>query len=141
MSNPKILVGDYMHSLTVWFSPDTTIETVVEVLLENRLAGAPVIDEQKHLLGFITEQDCLKQMLNDSYYLQEQIAVAAEMMRTNPVFISPEDDILDLTNRMVNDRRPKMYPVVEHGKVIGVITRRDVMRALFKHLRETRAKL
>lgn len=128
MSNPKILVRDYMKPLSCYFSPETGVEQVVEQLAKKQVIGAPVLDENRKLIGFITEQDCIKQMLNDSYYSSEH-HVAADIMRTDPFYIHPDLDIMALAEQMLN-RRPKLYPVCEDGHIIGMITRSDVLRAL-----------
>ncbi|MFE8071490.1 CBS domain-containing protein [Marinobacteraceae bacterium S3BR75-40.1] len=139
MSTPNILVRDYMKPLSVFFSPSTGIEEVVDQLVKNRVMGAPVLDENRKLVGFITEQDCIKQMLNDSYYSTEH-EVAGDIMRTDPFFIHPDVDIMSLAEQMLN-RRPKLYPVCEEGRIIGMIARADVLRALSEFRRSSHNKV
>ena len=128
MSTPKILVRDYMKSVTTSFKPNTSVEEIVKTLIQNKIVGAPVLDEDKKLLGFITEQDCIKQMLNDSYY-HEDHQVASDIMRQNPLSVSPDDNIMEMAEKMTQ-RLPKIYPVLDGDKVIGIITRSDVIKAL-----------
>ncbi|MFD2230609.1 CBS domain-containing protein [Alkalimarinus sediminis] len=128
MTTPAILVSDYMKPVTKHFSPDTSVKEIVKTLVNNHLVGAPVLDENKKLVGFISEKDCLQQMVNDSYYSQDH-HVARDIMRQNPLSVSPNDDIFSLAEEMIG-RRPKLYPVVENEQVIGIITRADVLRAL-----------
>lgn len=130
MTTPAILVSDYMKPVTEYFSPDTSVEEVVKTLVKNKLFGAPVLDQNKKLVGFISEKDCLKQMVNDSYYSQDH-HVARDIMRENPLSVSPNSDIISLAEEMIG-RRPKLYPVVENNQVIGIITRADVLKALSK---------
>jgi len=130
MTTPAILVSDYMKPVTEYFSPDTSVEEVVKTLVKNKLFGAPVLDQNKKLVGFISEKDCLKQMVNDSYYSQDH-HVARDIMRENPLSVSPNSDIISLAEEMLG-RRPKLYPVVENNEVIGIITRADVLKALSK---------
>lgn len=124
----RILVRDFMKPVTVSFSPNTPVEAVVKTLVQKHVTGAPVMDEQHHLLGFITEQDCLRQMLNDSYYCQDH-DVASSIMRSDVLAVGPDEDILKLAQMMMN-QLPKRYPVVEDGRVIGMITRTDILKAL-----------
>ncbi len=70
-------------------------------------------------------------MLNDSYYDQQHLS-AKDIMRENPLSVSPEDNIMKLAEEMLQ-KRPKLYPVVENDKVIGIITRRDVLKALSQY--------
>ncbi|MCP5161861.1 MAG: CBS domain-containing protein [Hahellaceae bacterium] len=130
MTKPDILVRDHMKPVTHTFKATTSVEEVVKTLMKNHLVGAPVVDENRKLIGFITEKDCIKEMLNDSYYSQDH-QVASDIMRTNPLSISPDTDILKLAEEMMG-KRPKMYPVVEDGEIIGIITRADVLKALSK---------
>ena len=130
MTTPAILVSDYMKPVIEYFSPDTSVEEVVKTLVKNKLFGAPVLSQNKKLVGFISEKDCLKQMVNDSYYSQDH-HVARDIMRENPLSVSPNADIISLAEEMLG-RRPKLYPVVENNQVIGIITRADVLKALSK---------
>ncbi len=131
MKSPDILVRDYMKPVTHTFIASTSVEEVVKTLMKQHLVGAPVVDEQRKLIGFITEKDCIKEMLNDSYYSQNH-QVASDIMRPSPLSVSPDTDILELAEQMMGNR-PKMYPVVEDGEIIGIITRADVLKALSKH--------
>jgi CBS domain-containing protein len=124
----RILVRDFMKPLTVYFKPETTVEEVVKAMVQNYVGGGPVLGPKKELLGFITEQDCLKQMLNDSYYCEDH-EIAASIMSTSPLAVSPDEDIVKLA-QMIMNKLPKCYPVVEDGKVIGMITRTDILKAL-----------
>ncbi len=128
MHSPKIYVREYMHPVKYSFLVDTSVEEVVKTLSKNKIVGGPVLDKDKKLVGFITEQDCIKQMLNNTYYCDSH-NVASDIMRKNPLSISPEYDVLHLTEDMIK-KGPKIYPVVENEKVIGLITRADVLKAL-----------
>lgn len=128
MMKPKILVRDYMRSLSLYFSPSSSVEAVATTLVKHKELGAPVLDEHKRLIGFVTEQDCMKEMLNDSYYAQEHQLVN-DIMSRQTVSVGPEEDITHLAEEMVG-QKPKIYPVCEDGRVIGVITRGDVLKAL-----------
>ena len=130
MTTPAILVSDYMKPVTVHFSSKTSVEEVVKTLVKNKLVGAPVLDDNKQLIGFISEKDCLKQMVNDSYYSQDH-QVAQDIMRKNPLSVSPNASIIELASEMLGPR-PKLFPVVDDGQVVGIITRADVLKALSK---------
>lgn len=128
MQSPKISVREFMHPVKHIFQIETSVEEVVKTLSKNKIVGGPVIDEDKKLVGFITEQDCIKQMLNNTYYCDSH-NVAGDIMRKNPLSISPDYDVLHLAEDMIK-KGPKIYPVVEKEKVIGLITRADVLKAL-----------
>lgn len=127
-TTPKILVRDYMRSLSLYFSPSDPIETVAATLVKRGELGAPVLDEHRRLIGFVTEQDCIKEVLNDSYYAQEHKLVS-DVMSRRTVSVSPDEDITFLAEEMLG-AKPKIYPVIEDHQVIGIITRGDVLKAL-----------
>ncbi|PIE42998.1 MAG: CBS domain-containing protein [Gammaproteobacteria bacterium] len=123
-----ILVRDHMKPAVHVFNENTSVEEIVQVLIKSKISGGPVINDNKELLGYVTEQDCIKQMLNDSYYCEEH-QIASDIMRQNPLFVSPDEDIVKIAEMMAN-KKPKQYPVVEDGKVVGIITRAEVLNAL-----------
>lgn len=127
-TTPKILVRDYMRSLSLYFSPSDSVEKVAATLVKRNELGAPVLDEHRRLIGFVTEQDCIKEMLNDSYYAQEHQLVS-DVMSRRTVSVKPDEDVTHLAEEMLG-AKPKIYPVVEDQRVIGIITRGDVLRAL-----------
>jgi len=128
MQSPKVLVRDFMHPVQYIFHLDTSVEEIVKTLAKNKVVGGPVVDADQKLVGFITEQNCIKQMLNNTYYCDSH-EVASDIMRRDPLFVSPEDDVLHLAEDMLK-KRPKIYPVVEEGRILGMITRADVLKAL-----------
>lgn len=127
-TTPKILVRDYMRSLSFYFSLSDPVEKVAATLVKRGELGAPVLDEHRRLVGFVTEQDCIKEMLNDSYYAQEHQLVS-DIMSRHTVSVGPDEDVTQLAEEMLG-AKPKIYPIVEDGRVIGIITRGDVLRAL-----------
>jgi len=128
MQSPKVLVRDFMHPVQYIFQLDTSVEEIVKTLAKNKVVGGPVVDADQKLVGFITEQNCIKQMLNNTYYCDSH-EVASDIMRHDPLFVSPEDDVLQLAEGMLK-KRPKIYPVVEDSRIVGMITRADVLKAL-----------
>jgi len=128
MNTPKILVRDYMKPADHLFKVETSVEEVVKTLAKNHIVGGPVVDTEQRLVGFITEQDCIEKMLNDTYY-SDSHGVAEDIMRKDPLSVSPDDDILYLAEKML-EKRPKIYPVVEGDKIVGIISRAQVLKAL-----------
>ncbi|MDF2177580.1 CBS domain-containing protein [Aliiglaciecola sp. CAU 1673] len=125
----SLKVGDYMNHRPVTFNPDMTVAEAVERLLNGHQTGGPVIDEQKRLLGFLSEQDCLTKMLESSYY-REQVARVKDVMRKDVLSVKPYASIIELGQQMLGVK-PKVYPVVDDdGLLLGVITRANVLKAI-----------
>lgn len=128
MKTQTILVREYMKSLSLSFQETDSVETVAAALVKRRELGAPVLNAQHKLVGFVTEQDCMKQMLNDSYYAQEHM-LCRDIMSRETVTVTQDDNIMHLAEQMLLNK-PKLYPVLEKDRVVGIIARSDVLRAL-----------
>ncbi|RUO49977.1 CBS domain-containing protein [Pseudidiomarina donghaiensis] len=130
----SLKVVDYMNRHPVSFKPEMTIEAAVDLLLQTGQRGGPVVDAERKLVGFLSEQDCLAAMLRDTYHNEQGASVADCMYRGEVVTVDAESNITDLAQHMTNNR-PKIYPVIDtERQVVGVITRTDVLRAIDAHL-------
>ncbi|MGS2717618.1 CBS domain-containing protein [Eionea flava] len=127
----SILVTDYMDHDPHAIHASTSIKEAVAMMLKEGVIGAPVIDEKKQLIGYLSEQDCVKDMLNDAFYSEEPGAVSSAM-QTDVVSVTPETSIVEIAQTIMTNR-PKNYPVVTDGKLVGLISRSDVLRALLEH--------
>ncbi|MBH3338917.1 CBS domain-containing protein [Pseudomonas mendocina] len=124
----SIKVRDYMTRHLVTFRSDTDLFTAINRLLEHRISGAPVVDSQGHLIGLLSEGDCLRGILSGAYY--EAIGGTVSTYMTTAVeTVSPEADIIELSERFLRGRRRRM-PVIENGRLVGQISRHDVLRAV-----------
>ncbi len=129
----SVKVIDYMERHPVKLTPDTPLSTAVEKLLEKGQLGAPVVDSQNRLLGFISEQDCLAKLLESSYHC-DLTAKVEDVMKTDVLTARPEDSVLSLAEMMLG-QKPKIYPVVDESRVIGIIDRSRVLKAIGTHLK------
>jgi len=68
MISKSVVVKDYMARTLVTFKPETDVLDAVHVLVEKRIAGAPVVDDAGNLLGMLSELDCLKVALHAGYH-------------------------------------------------------------------------
>lgn len=129
----SIKVADYMNKRPVTFKEDMTIAEAVERFLHSHQIGGPVIDERHHVVGFLSEQDCLAKML-EATYLGESHLTVKELMHNEPLTVKEDHSVLELAQNM-NNHKPKIYPVVDHsGRLCGVINRSDVLKAIDIHL-------
>ena len=124
----SIKVRDYMTRHLVTFRSDTDLFTAINRLLEHRISGAPVVDSQGHLIGLLSEGDCLRGILSGAYY-EAVGGTVSTYMTTTVETVTPEADIIELSERFLRGRRRRM-PVIEHGRLVGQISRHDVLRAV-----------
>ncbi|RBM37137.1 CBS domain-containing protein [Vibrio tarriae] len=128
----SLKVSDYMTLQAVTFSPDMSLSAALEKVVRSDNMGGPVIDAKRHVIGFLSEQDLLDKLVHASYHCQDAHLVS-DCMHKEVLSVAPETSIIELA-AMMKVGKPKMYPVVSDGKLVGVITRRDVLRALSKTL-------
>ncbi|GAA3928260.1 CBS domain-containing protein [Litoribacillus peritrichatus] len=107
---------------------DTSLADVIKALDEYQLSGAPVVNQNNQVIGFISEYDCLKAILKSSYHCDEP-AIAKDVMSKAVVTVRPNDSVVDLAIAML-DKKPEIYPVTENSELVGLITRQDVLHAL-----------
>lgn len=130
-------VRDHMQPLTHSLSPELGLAEAMDRLHLADLGGLPVLDDQRRLIGFLSEQDCIPALLTGSYHCDSRTRVEDLMSRT-PLFVGPDDSILDLARQMTG-AKPRLYPVMEGGKITGIISRRRVMQALNTQLKQCQA--
>ncbi|MGI2261056.1 CBS domain-containing protein [Shewanella sp. GXUN23E] len=130
----SINISDYMDRQAVLLRPEMSMATAVEKLLTHKNMGAPVVDARGMLVGFLSEQDCLSVMLKSSYHC-DLTATVADIMRTDVLSVSPQDSMLKLAEQMLG-LKPKIYPVVDEGKVLGTISRSNVLRAMNLYMQQ-----
>lgn len=129
MNTPAIKVRDYMTTQRVAIECDTALSDVVNILLDHKVIGAPVTDTDNKVIGFVSEQDCIKASLQGSYYCDLKVRVN-EVMATEAECVAPDADIVEMAQKMLSSKH-KVYPVVDQDNhLLGSITRSDVLRAL-----------
>ncbi|MHB0777408.1 CBS domain-containing protein [Halomonas sp. WWR20] len=127
-THPPMTVGEIMSRDCYRVTGTTSVATLVTGLARHRLPGIPVVDERDHLVGFISEQDVLAKVL-DSAYHDSRPALVHELMRHEVLTVTADKSIVDLAQEMLGNK-PKVYPVVNNARLIGIVTRHDVLGAL-----------
>ena len=127
----SVLVKDHMSKNVVTLAPEVEILQAVHKLIEKDISGAPVLDKHGRLVGVLSERDCMQVAMQGGYH-GAPAGLVKDFMSTNPQWIGPEQSILTLVDLFINGRFHR-YPVVDNGRLVGVISRRDVMKAMGKH--------
>jgi len=104
----------------------TPLLDAMKILVENRISGLPVVDKDEKLIGVITEKDLLRLLVSDVITSQE---VVGDYMSLDVQFFAPGDSVIDICEFFIrtNVRR---VPIVENGRVMGVISRRDIIKLI-----------
>ena len=126
----SVLVHDYMTRDIISIDQDMEIMAATHCLAENNISGAPVLDAHGRLVGILSERDCLKVALHSGYH-DVPYGLVRDYMSPDPETVTPEQSILTVAEKFIKGRF-RRYPVVDNGRLVGVISRRDVLRAMKK---------
>ena len=121
-------VRDCMTTEVITLRPDTELLQAVHTLIENDIAGAPVVDANGALVGILTERDCMRVALDAGYH-GEYGGRVSEHMSEGVEVLDADESVVKAMQQFLHERYHR-YPVVSEGRLVGVISRRDVLRAL-----------
>jgi len=140
-------VGDFMTTRVVTIHPDSPIMDAAQLMLKHHFSGLPVVDDNGRVVGIVTEHDLLRRTdrpgSQQPYWLQQMIEGAAvakeavcfneakvkEVMTPDPLVVMEDTPIEDVC-RMMQQRSIKRLPVVRDGRLVGIVSRADLVRAL-----------
>lgn len=117
-----------MSGKLVTFRPDTDVLDAIHELVKHGISGAPVIDDTGNLVGMLSEFDCMKVVLTAGYH-GEPGGPVSDLMATDVKTVRAEVSIVDMANIFMQSGL-RRYPVINGNRLVGQISRRDVLRAL-----------
>ncbi len=139
-------IADIMTSDVVSVRPDASFKEIVERLVRCDVSGLPVVDDEGHLVGIVTEADVTSKeaygghrrralaLLADLLSAREHRWAtkaagweAADVMTEDVVTCSPDDEVRVVARRML-ERGVKRFPVVRSGELVGMVSRQDILR-------------
>ncbi|ANU37070.1 CBS domain-containing protein [Vibrio scophthalmi] len=128
----SLKVRDYMTLQAVTFNPEMSLSAALDKVMDSDYLGGPVINEQKQVIGFLSGQDLLDKLIKVSYFCQDT-HIVSDCMSSEVLSVSPDMSIIELAD-MMQIGKPKVYPVLDNGKLVGIITRKHVLRAIAKNI-------
>ncbi len=124
-------VTKFMARNIITFSPETEIIEVIDSLLEHGISGAPVLNDQNEIVGLIDDKDCINTLIDSVYYNQPVSKNRVGNYMTDVYKrISVNSDIVDVANVFMRTNFKRLLVVDDDGKLVGCISRRDVLRAI-----------
>jgi CBS domain-containing protein len=123
-----IVVQDFMSRDLVKFGPDMDVLEAARILVDRRISGAPVVDRLGNLVGLLSEKDCLRTALSAGYH-DEWGGRVEEYMTRGVTTLEADTSVIDAARRFLEEGY-RRYPVVSEGRLVGLISRRDILRAL-----------
>jgi len=128
MSLQSIRVADYMATQLLVLSPGMTMADAIQELLDRKVSGAPVVQDGK-LVGVFSESDCLKEALHAGYHNTGSGTVGDYMTRDAET-IAADESIITAAEIFLGHKRRRLPVLDASGKLVGQISRRDVLRAM-----------
>jgi len=142
---------DIMTANVVTVRPETSIEELASLLVNNQISGVPVVDESGNLFGMVTENDLISRnkrlhiptvvsFLDAAIYLESSKKFEQEVKRitatragdicTRKVLTITEDTTLVDIATIMDEKKAHLLPVVKNGKMVGIVGKRDVVKAV-----------
>jgi CBS domain-containing protein len=147
----ELKVRDIMQTDVITVGPATTVRELADILAEHKISGVPVVDGERRVLGMVSEADVILQDadLHFPYYIQFLDSViylqslgkfeerfrkafgskVTEVMSAEVFTISADASVRDAATLMA-DRKVNRLPVVEGGRLVGIVTRGDIVQAI-----------
>ena len=121
-------VADVMATELVTFRPDTRIFEAIRTLLDNRISGAPVVDSENNLVGILSRKDCLRIAFVAGYH-NDWDGWVREFMVTDVKTMEADTDLISAAQIFL-DTHFRRYPVMRDGRLVGQVSRHDILDAL-----------
>jgi CBS domain-containing protein len=124
----NLTVGEVMDTAPPSIRAGQLLDEVVAKLIKHHVSGLPVVNENFQVIGFVSEHDCIHSLKVSSYHSDAMVPVE-EVMNHEVYAVSPDMLLIDLVDTMETNK-PKIFPVTEEGKLVGLITRPQVLLVL-----------
>lgn len=125
-------ITKYMATKLITFKPSTPIKEAMNIIVKKKISGAPVVDASGRLVGLLSEKDCLKAVLEGPYNQRpSMMGNVGEYMSTNVRTMHPDKSVMDVAIEFAHSQY-KRFPVVENGRLLGQISRVDILTAVLK---------
>src|SRR5579863_3898265 len=144
--------ADVMTQPVISVTPETTIAEAARLLLDNRISGLPVVDPDGTVVGVVTESDLLRRTETGTQrrharwlefliapgrlaqeYSNANARKVGEVMSADVVAVAPRESLAEVV-RLMERRRIKRVPVIEAGRLVGIVSRANLVRALLDDL-------
>ena len=122
-----MLARDIMTEGVVSIRPSCSIEDAIDLLLMQRISGLPVVDERERMVGILTEYALLA-LAYDPSIVGDKVS---QHMTTDVLTVDANDPVRKVADLCIV-HRVRRVPVLENGRLVGLISRRDVLKAVYQ---------
>ncbi len=140
--------SDIMTKTVITGRPDTTVEQAAELMTRNRISAIPVLDDEGGIVGIVSEGDLMRRVegakdktrswwlsffseseTNAKSFVQERGQHLKDIMTTQLITVTPDTPVSQIA-RLLEKKHIKRVPVVEDGKLVGIVSRANLLQAL-----------
>jgi CBS domain-containing protein len=140
--------SDVMTSKVISISPESSLKDMIQLMIDHRISGLPVVSKEGKLVGMVTEGDCLhraetgtevkrsfwRDLLTGSEtlateYIRSHGRKVSEVMTRDPIAVSADTDVGEIIH-LLEKNQIKRVPVVKDGAVVGIVSRANLVQAL-----------
>ena len=117
-----MIASDIMTSNVCTIQPEASAQEIAQLLDQNRISGAPVVDAEGRLIGMITEADIISKVNREGLCV-------ADLMTHELIVVAEDTDVGEIA-QLLTERKIKRVPVVKDGKLVGIVSRADIVHAV-----------
>ncbi len=123
-----VTAKEIMSSSVLTVNLHMKLVDVIKLLVENNVTGLPVVDEDMNLIGVVTEKDILKVLYN-----KEKSKAVRDLMSQEVVSFDENTDLINIFKCLVENSFRRV-PITSSGKLVGIISRRDIIKFLYNKM-------
>lgn len=153
MLEQKVIARDIMTADVIYVKPEDSVDSVAKLLVDNKISGIPVVDEDHRIIGIITEKDLmikaselkvpfyitlfdsiifLENPIHFNNKLKKYTAYRVKDAMTKKVYTLDEEAPITEAVDLMQKHHINRLPVVRDGKLVGIVTRNDILKSLVK---------
>ena len=134
------IVKSFMTRHVITVRDDQNIYEALKTLLKHKMSGAPVVNADGELVGMLSEKDCLKMFVRGAFENDHQVGKnVSEYMQKTLVTCGPQDGVFKVADMFFQNTFRRLPVLDENGKMVGLITRRDVLLSSIEIWKDTPA--
>jgi CBS domain-containing protein len=117
-----VIASDIMTRKVATIHPGASVQEAAQLLDQKRISGAPVVDPDGKIIGIITEADIISKVDREGLYV-------SDIMSHDVIAVDEETPVGEIA-ALLTERKIKRVPVVENGKLVGIVSRADIVHAV-----------